>query len=215
MISHRACLEEFIKLAEAVFRPISVSGKRVQLQSNIPLIRRLPADSEMARQKLIYEIGKSKGRVLGRENVALDAKAVFPRLHELGFKKTRLSVPLPGNAPFTPSWRSGSLHAHRAGPVLLVHEDRISPQGFFTAVSHAVKEGLPALRQRRRSAEVVKQGSAVYPKKEKNDSSFKRWMRSQGRILAEDSIYEAAEVLARNMSRGKYPVGRIASAMVR
>jgi hypothetical protein len=69
-------------------------------------------------------------------------------LEQFGFRKTRLSVPLPGERIGTHSWRKGDLHAHLVGDHYLMHKDKIDPQGILRSAVHVVKEGIPAAVRR-------------------------------------------------------------------
>lgn len=225
MISHRACLEEFTKLASdfSLWKSVPTSSNRkVSVPDRLPYLSRVPSNPDVLKKYILDKLRSPKGKsykYLGYPTVAMDAKNVLPKLEELGATATRLAVPMPGNRPFSKSWRVGSLHVHKLGPILLAHEDKITPSGVLSSISHGVKEGIPAVVKRIRVKDrLVKEGVGEVkppeaPKQE--DSPFKRWLRTQGRIALEDGIYEAAEVAARNMSRGKVPVGRVAAYLAR
>jgi len=76
--------------------------------------------------KIEAALEESKGEpVWSHHQVAVPKKGFD--LKALGFKPTRLSIPLPGEAWGTPSWRRGPLHAHEQGPVYLIHKDADEP----------------------------------------------------------------------------------------
>jgi hypothetical protein len=73
----------------------------------------------------------------------------MPRLEDMGFKKTRIAIPLPGELPFTPSWRKGKIHAHKQGPYYITHIDKHDPfgGGVKHVATHWAQDGLKALHR--------------------------------------------------------------------
>jgi len=123
--------------AEQHFRQI----RGVLLDASIP-VTRIGSDAALSLGKALE---KRKGQestwshpqvAVAKDKVNLDA----------GWKKTRLAIPLPGEAWGTPSYRHGELHAHEAGPFLLVHKDESSPSSGL--ITHLVKDVPEALRKR-------------------------------------------------------------------
>jgi hypothetical protein len=68
-------------------------------------------------------------------------------LEKLKFEMTRLALPVPGERLFTPTWRSGRLHAHLNGSLFLIHEDGVAPQdGLCATAKHLLHDVPPALK---------------------------------------------------------------------
>lgn len=109
----------------------------------IPLIRRLPRDPDRAAGFIERKIDSSGRAVLGHPSVAVPVRKLGD-LEEQGFKKTRLSIPLPGEGIGAVSWRKGNLHAHMIGGHYVFHKDLVTPQGVRKNVSHFLREGVPA-----------------------------------------------------------------------
>jgi hypothetical protein len=122
-----------------------------EIAENIPLVNKLSRVPERARKQLIDAMGQVRGgdqKVLGYANVAVHEK-LMPSLKRMGFEPTRIATPLPGEKPFTTTWRSGRLHAHKQGPFFLVHQDKVVPKGFGpSAIKHGLAEGIPSLIKR-------------------------------------------------------------------
>lgn len=143
----QALSDELSKIAELSYRSVSTNGQQVDLARGIPLIQSLPKDSTKMKDRISKIIESKKGQpVLGHHNVAIRRSSI-KSLPDLGFKQTRLSVPLPGEKWLTPSWRSGRLHIHDTGPLFLAHLDKKEPKG-FKAIPHIIQEGLPATIKR-------------------------------------------------------------------
>lgn len=112
------------------------------LQAGIPLVQRLPKDAGRAKERLLRGIERSKDS-WSHPQVAVKKLD----LGGMGFKPTRLAIPIPGEGLGATSWRAGSLHAHKQGPVFLVHKDRSTPDSLAGVMSH-LDEALPALKKR-------------------------------------------------------------------
>jgi len=124
--------------AEQRFRPI----RGVLLDASIPVVR-IGSDGVTSLQSAL-EKNKGKESTWSHAQVAVPKDKVD--LKALGFSKTRLAIPLPGESWGTPSYRHGELHAHEAGPFLLVHRDESAPgAGLF---AHLTKDVPDALRKR-------------------------------------------------------------------
>lgn len=139
--------DELIKIAEA-YR--AVRGVEDRLRKDIPVLSLgKKVDPEKAVDRITKAIESSKAKVLGHDNIAVRTQAV-PSLERLGFKPTRLAVPLPGERGLAPvSYRRGRIHAHRMGDFTLMHHDKIAPaQGMVQAIQHWFQEGLPASVER-------------------------------------------------------------------
>jgi len=125
---------------------------------SVPLVKWLPRDPERALHRIRSHIDQSSKEILGHKNVAVKVKRLGD-LERLGFKKTRMSVPLPGEWVGAHSWRKGDLHAHLLGEHYLVHRDKTEPKGVVSSAIHVVKEGIPAAVRRirhRKEIEVSK-----------------------------------------------------------
>lgn len=152
MIDFNAFSDELFKIAEELtYR--KVHG--VELAKGVPLVRRLSDAPERAREQLLKATDSSKSKakkIFGYANVAVH-EAKMPDLKEMGFKRTRIATPLPGERALSNTWRSGKLHAHKQGPFFLLHQDEEAPMGRFgylnpKAIKHGVKEGLPSMIKR-------------------------------------------------------------------
>jgi hypothetical protein len=114
----------------------------VLVDERVPTIERLPEDRRAAKKLLIAAIRTS--------GLADHPPAAVHHLDlkGLGFQPTRLSLPMPWEWLGTTSWRSGRLHAHQAGDIYLVHQDKTAPGKNMRAllsVEHGVNDLLPAL----------------------------------------------------------------------
>lgn len=149
MIDFSAFSDELVKIAEELaYR----KAHGIELAEGIPLVRRLSQAPEKAREQLLRATKKSGKKVLGYANVAVH-EDMMPSMKELGFKRTRVATPLPGERPFSVTWRSGKLHAHKQGPFFLLHQDKHDPLakgGYISlkGVKHGLKEGVPSLVRR-------------------------------------------------------------------
>lgn len=134
MVDFSAFVDEMVKIAES--------------SSSVPLIKRLPRDADEAMEHIKRRIDKSPTALLGHPSVAIPVKRLGD-LEGRGFSVTRLAVPLPGERIGAPTWRKGSLHAHRLGEHYLMHKDKVPPIGGpIRAIKHAITEGIPATRKR-------------------------------------------------------------------
>lgn len=125
-------------MPEQSFRSI----RGVLLDASIPVIR-VGADSVT---NLHAALDKSKGKETTWSHPQVAVSKEQLDLKTLGFSKTRLAIPLPGESWGTASYRHGELHAHEAGPFLLIHKDESAPgSGLF---AHLTKDVPEALRRR-------------------------------------------------------------------
>lgn len=125
-------------MSEQSFRSI----RGVLLDASIPVVR-VGTDQ-------VTSIHAALDKTKGKESTWSHAQVAVPKdkidLKTLGFEKTRLAIPLPGESWGTPSYRHGELHAHEAGPFLLIHKDESAPgSGLF---AHLTKDVPEALRRR-------------------------------------------------------------------
>jgi len=110
-------MPEEIKTAKKErYRPVA----GVQLRKAIPLLRKLPTDPDEAKAAIRGGIEVSRD-IWSHPQVAVPVKKLD--LERLGFKPTRWHIPIPGESLGAHSWRSGKLHAHKSGPLYLIHED--------------------------------------------------------------------------------------------
>lgn len=137
--------DELLKIATdtGIYRKI----KGGLLDKQIPLLRSVPG-SEEGRKKLLEAIEGSTNTRWSHPQVAVKKL----ELDQLGFEPTRLAVPLPGETPGATSWRSGQLHAHKMGPVFLVHKDAEPPESIYGNLRHAAKDLPPAVLRRIKGA---------------------------------------------------------------
>lgn len=112
------------------------------LDADIPLFR-VGKDTKWENiKRAISNVEKS---TWSHPNVAIPAEQLD--LKRFGFKPTRLAIPLPGERWGTTSWRSGTLHAHKRGPVFLVHDDKHPTKG-FGLLKHTIDDVPTALWKR-------------------------------------------------------------------
>lgn len=120
------------------FRPI----RGVLLDATIP-VARIGAD-------VVTSLQTALEKRKGKESTWSHAQVAVPKdkidLKASGWAKTRLAIPLPGESWGTPSYRHGELHAHEAGPFLLVHRDESAPGAGL--IAHLTKDVPEALRRR-------------------------------------------------------------------
>lgn len=120
-----------------------VSGG-LMLKKDIPIIRSLPESTEKAKETLIREISRSSDS-WSHPQVAvknLDLK-------RLGFKPTRIAIPLPGERLATKTYRAGRLHAHKFGDMFLVHADSSAPNSIRAFFKHTIEDTSKALKTMR------------------------------------------------------------------
>ncbi|MHA2333738.1 MAG: hypothetical protein ACXAEU_17060 [Candidatus Hodarchaeales archaeon] len=155
MLINKAFADELIKIAKytAHYKEMRVGNENVFIRENVPTINKLPTDvSKMLKKidnRLMREQKTTKSRILGHANVAVRKEAI-PELESIGFKPTRISVPLPGEKVFNTSWRRGKLHVHEQGPMYFIHKDTHAPKGVLSTTKHLVTEGVPATIRRLR-----------------------------------------------------------------
>lgn len=145
-------MTDFRPMAEALhkFAKVPAGFKRfgsVYVDNRIPMIESLPENRRDAKKLLVDAIHSS-----GYDEHAHPPAAVKDLdLNGLGFRETRLAIPMPWEHPGAISWRSGRLHAHRAGDVYMVHQDAHAPASGAKAllsVTHGLKDVLPAVVSR-------------------------------------------------------------------
>jgi len=121
------------------------------ISNEIPTVKKLSKDPELAKQELVEAIHSAKPRtsIWSHAQVAVPLnKLPSKKREEMGFSSSRYSViPLPGERWFTETWRSGRLHAHRRGPVYLVHQDAFPLKG-VDALKHGIMDAPKALTRR-------------------------------------------------------------------
>lgn len=134
----RFMADELLKIAAEgnIYRKVQGG----MLDREVPVLRTVPQD-DAGRKKLIEAIEGSANTRWSHPQVAVRKMD----LEGLGFKPTRMAIPLPGEAPGTTSWRSGELHAHKSGPVFLVHKDAKPPKGVIGNIRHFIEDVPPAI----------------------------------------------------------------------
>jgi UDP-N-acetylglucosamine:LPS N-acetylglucosamine transferase len=143
----------------AEYRKVTVNGKTIEMDKEIPLYTRIPKDPKKARAYFQRRIRATKQENWSHPQIAIPANYDISKIK--GYSPTRFAIPLPGETPFTTSYRMGKLHAHKRGPVLLMHEDAHSPMGpkdgiltgalktlkhtpeALQAVAHGIGKGMP------------------------------------------------------------------------
>lgn len=124
-----------------LYRKVSDS---TMIQKGIPLLKSISNDADKAKARLTQAIQKSKD-TWSHPQVAiknLDLKG-------LGFKPTRLAIPLPGERLGAKSWRAGKLHAHKMGDIFLVHQDASAPNSIKGFIQHTIHDTGKALKSMR------------------------------------------------------------------
>lgn len=134
---------EFQKLAEEYKK---VQG--AELLKGIPFVRSLPTNPTRFERRVHTLVDQgSKAKVLGYTNIAVGS---MPDLEEMGFRKTRVATPLPGESAFSPTWRKGEIHVHKLGPIYLMHKDKHAPDKYLSlrGLKHGITEGIPSIVKR-------------------------------------------------------------------
>jgi len=139
-------------MADAQYRVVA-GGK---LQRGIPFLASLNEDPDRARAQLLRGIARSKD-TWTHPQVAVRRLD----LQGLGFEPTRLAIPLPGERVGATSWRAGELHAHKQGPVFLVHKDESAPGTVAGTLSHLAFDTPKAIVARMRTSSPVAKTAAV------------------------------------------------------
>lgn len=153
MTSYNACTDELLKIATG-YTEIGTLDQRARLISDIPVISKLSKKPERARARLEQILKSGKGHaVLGYKNIAVHEKNI-PSLKDMGFNSTSIGVPLPGEKVLSTTWRSGKLHAHKIGPVFLMHLDKTEPSG-LKSIKHVITEGIPAIVRRMKETQAL------------------------------------------------------------
>lgn len=116
----------------------------LMLKKDIPIIRSLPGSPEKAKEKLMREISRSKDS-WSHPQVAVKNLD----LRRLGFKPTRIAIPLPGERLATKTYRAGRLHAHKFGDMFLVHADASAPDSIRGFINHTIEDTSKALKTMR------------------------------------------------------------------
>lgn len=156
MIDFNAFSDELVKIAVEGFKPLSAGHAGVEVKAELPILEKLPRKPEAAKKRIIEVLGDNNvPAVLGYRNIVIPEEQM-PNMKSMGFKPTHLATPLPGEKPFAVSYRAGRLHAHKIGPVYLVHQDKHAPMGkggsylSLKAVQHGFQEGIPSIIRRAR-----------------------------------------------------------------
>ena len=103
----------------------------VLLERSIPIVK-LPKDDPTGHLERV--IDDVKPSFWSHAQVAVPKDKL--NLEELGFKETRMAIPLPGEKWFTPSYRRGELHAHEADQYYLIHKDSVAPGSVLSGLKH-------------------------------------------------------------------------------
>jgi hypothetical protein len=136
--------QELQKLAEEEYKKV----QGAELLKGIPFVRSLPANPTRFERRVHTLVDQgSKVQPLGYTNIAVGS---MPDLEEMGFRKTRMATPLPGEGAFSPTWRKGDIHVHKLGPIYLMHRDKHGPERYlsFKGLKHGITEGIPSLFRR-------------------------------------------------------------------
>lgn len=139
------------------YRTITVGGKTVKLDKEIPLISDLPSSPKALEKALKRHIEKAKTTRWSHAQVAIPASVDLTQLP--GAVKTRLAIPLPGESLGDESLRIGRMHSHTRGPVHLVHLDAHAPTKNPIELIRHIPESLHALNVRRTADPFVKAAS--------------------------------------------------------
>ena len=117
----------------------------VHLDADIPILE-LPKDTQKARKVILKATRDPKlESTWSHPNVAVLASQL--NLKAMGFKPSKLAVPLPGEGWFKKTWRSGVLHAHKAGPFYVMHADVTPVDTVRSAIRHQATDTARAVRR--------------------------------------------------------------------
>jgi hypothetical protein len=136
---------ERLKVAETQYRTVTVDNKSFQLDSEIPLIKKVPKTADRLKKFLEDRISSSRSSRWSHPQIAIPASIDLSKIP--GAVKTRAAIPLPDESLGAVSTRIGNLHAHTIGAVHIFHRDSHAPSGIVDAVKHA-PEALRALKVR-------------------------------------------------------------------
>jgi hypothetical protein len=139
---------------KANYRAVTVGGKTIDLDTEIPLITDLPSSSADLRAALESHIQKAKSTRWSHPQIAIPASVDLTKLKDAA--ETRLAIPLPGESIGAKSLRSGRMHSHTRGPVHLLHLDEHAPTGSPIAALKHVPEAVRSLIARRSAEPFVK-----------------------------------------------------------
>jgi len=115
-------------------------------QAGIPELKRLPTDVDLAKEKMLKAIERSKDRSWSHPQISIPHNKID--LERFGFEPTRIAIPMPWEKPLETSWRAGRLHAHKMGDRYMVHADAASPDSFYGKVKHLIEDVPPAVAKR-------------------------------------------------------------------
>lgn len=139
------------------YRKITVGGKTVYLDKEIPLITDLPSSTGALRSALMKHIEEAKSTRWTHPQVAIPASVDLKKLR--GAAETRFAIPLPGERIGAKSLRVGRLHSHTRGPVHLVHLDEHDPTSGPLATIMHTPEAIRAMVARTSADPFVKEAT--------------------------------------------------------
>jgi superfamily II DNA or RNA helicase len=134
-------------MPETGYRNITIKNQEFRLDKGIPFVKTLPKDTDKAKARIESVIAKTKTLpMLGwGPNIAVhESQLSDAKVKALGFQPTRLYTRFPGESLSDVSYRSGRLHAHKIGPVFVIHKDKYEVKG-LDAIKHVIEEGIPSL----------------------------------------------------------------------
>ena len=109
------------------YKQYSRDGKSFLLDKDIPLMNGLP-EGEEGLEAVRQAIRAGMDQNWTHPQVALSGDVDLLKRYPQFQKSMLPSVRLPGEPKGGETWRAGRLHAHRYGPVWLMHEDEHAPQ---------------------------------------------------------------------------------------
>jgi hypothetical protein len=142
---------QFLPSAErkVEYRPLE-GTKNIKVREGIYRASGIPdGDTEKVKAHFKKLLEKYEGNHKFPQIAIMESDLKGRSLKHYGFKGDRMAIPLPGKKLFGKTWRSGQLHAHKIGPMYLMHRDKVDPyRSLYDTIKHNIKEAVPAAYNR-------------------------------------------------------------------